>query len=89
MNTKIGEMIDKMRNLVEVIDQMMEKIPETESEIRIRFAAIRISVCFAAPESMPLHWSGCQKLLIDYFPDPTNLLDWQQEVVNIFTGKEQ
>ena len=85
-----------MRNLVTVIDQMLNVIP-TENAICNApstpsfIAALRSrrdSVEYSAPELMRLRWESVAETLSDYISqDETLWTDWQKEVVKIWMGK--
>jgi hypothetical protein len=55
-----------MRDLSEIIDQMLEIIPK-EHPIVSEFKAIRTSVLFSPPENQSLFWRLCAKALQRHF----------------------
>lgn len=75
-----------MRNLVEVIDNIIEEIPFTEGQLLDRLQDQKNSICYAAPEMIGFWWNQVADTLWDEIGEPT--LDWQIKVAKIFSGTE-
>lgn len=75
-----------MRNLVEVIDNIIEEIPFTEGQLIDRLQDHKSSVSFAAPELITFWWNEVADTLWQEIGEPT--LDWQVKVAKIFSGIE-
>ena len=74
-----------MRNLADVIDQMVEVIPANEETLIARLNATRQSVLFAAPELESFWWNMCAERLNDEIGQPTK--KWQKQIGLIFSGR--
>jgi hypothetical protein len=75
-----------MRNLSDVIDQILEVIPKRRNTSFIHaLKDIQSSVKFAAPEMHSFWWNQCYEILSEETPNPTG--GWKKEVENIFSGK--
>lgn len=74
----------KQRNLIDVIDKMIEAIPESQVYIIDCLNDLRGSVDFSSPESISFWWSEVSIFLSDNIDLST---DWGVAVQNIFTGK--
>ena len=81
-----------MRNIVTVIDQVLEVIPKNESTSRIRVGlnSIKDSVGYNPPESISNLWYKGSDLLWREFEglDPADLTGWERTVVDIWTDKK-
>lgn len=76
-----------MRNLLEVIDQMLEVIPETEEDLIISLKSNRRSAEFTSPETMSLRWDVTCETLKNELPVVDSIDDfneWQKKVYNIW-----
>lgn len=82
-----------MRELSEVIDQMLAVIPDHEDNLRAILESKRGSAIVSAPEQMHFWWRETAMELEDFFcvvvdgePQPPKLEDgsWQQKVYNIW-----
>jgi hypothetical protein len=77
-----------MRNLVTVIDQMLNVIPTENTSFIIALTSRRSSAEYSAPELMGLRWRSVSETLEDHIPqDATIWTDWQKEVVKIWMGE--
>lgn len=81
------------RNLGEVIDLILTKIPATEDRKRIRnmLADIQLSVTCTAPEAMYRRWEQVDKLLwehVAWIGNP-HAMPWEVEVWEIWSGVER
>jgi hypothetical protein len=74
-----------MRNIVEVIDQMILKIPSTEVNLIKGLNKIKNSANYTAPELMQGRWYQVSSALSQSFKPPEE--DWQFEVLSIFSTK--
>lgn len=73
-----------MRNLIEVIDEMLKVIPENEEVLRNDLEYHRDSQSYKAPEDM-IEWKLTHKTLSEaMFPVKE---DWQWEVWSIWSTK--
>ena len=74
-----------MRNLPEVIDQMLAVIPEGHAIVPV-LADIKSSAQFTAPETEVTWWHTVSDTLQEFLGDPTTD-EWKQEVAKIFAGE--
>lgn len=77
-----------MRNLVEVIDQMLEKIPESENSFLSSLEAIRTSTLFSAPETIRIRWKEVSINLAEFMEDKLQTEGWKREVQEIWMGEK-
>ena len=70
------------RNCGEVINQMLEKIPTTELDLRSDLDWNREDASWKAPEET-IQWQRTSETLMRHIPHPTK--DWQFEVLSIFS----
>ncbi len=77
-----------MRNLREVLDQILEIVPFFEAEsLWHGLNNIKSSTMTAAPEMMPFWWRETAELLADHFwEDERDLRPWQKQVLKIWTN---
>jgi hypothetical protein len=73
-----------MRNLYEVIEKMIEIIPEENNSLISQLKDIQASVSFAAPELRSFWWNECANTLNSNIVDITE--DWQIKLGSIFSG---
>ena len=76
-----------MRNIVDVVDQILLVIPKEEHSFRAELKSLRSSALYAAPESTKMWWSEFQRIINDYLPHPNKCEDWQLHVGSIFIDK--
>lgn len=76
-----------MRTLVEVVNQMLEVIPESETDIRDRLTARIRSIEYKAPELRYNLWFDVAADLEKHLGPPDT--GWKQKVQAIFAGKEE
>lgn len=74
-----------MRELADVIDLIVEQIPETENLLLLRLESMKSSVVCRAPEMTSFWWHELQDLLIQDIGDPVE--EWELKVEKIFTGE--
>ena len=72
-----------MRNISEVIDQMISKVPQDNSKIILLLEKIKEDVSFTAPEAMFIRWRQVSLILQGEMSNPTE--NWQYEVLSIFS----
>ncbi len=77
-----------MRNIVDVVDQMLLLLPYDESAFRAELHSLRQSALYAAPETTRMWWAEFQRIINDYLPHPDECSDWQLHIGNIFMGKQ-
>jgi len=74
------------RNLVNIIQQMIDEIPITEQDFINSLKDNQNSVSYAAPELMSMWWNEVVDTLWDFIPEtPTE--EWQFKVLSIFSTK--
>lgn len=73
-----------MRNLSDVVDQMLEVIPTENESLINRLKAAKQSSLFAAPEMQSVFWNECFTSLVSEIGEPVE--DWQKKVAAIFSG---
>jgi hypothetical protein len=80
-----------MRNIVTVIDRVLEIIPKNPLNSRLRGAlkAVAYNAGYCPPEHMGGLWSDGSKLLFTAFEglDPIDLTGWERTVVDIWTDR--
>jgi hypothetical protein len=74
-----------MRNLDEVIDQMILKISDTETGLIQELNRIKNSAAYTSPELMRGRWNEVSFALKEFILTPRK--DWQFEVLSIFSTK--
>jgi hypothetical protein len=72
------------RNLVDVIDQMIAVIPETEKQLRGRLESLKTTCVYSSPEQDSARWSHCAEILMGEIGEPVT--EWQKKVAEIFSG---
>lgn len=77
-----------MRNVYDVVDQMVPLIPREESALLGELHSLKQSALFAAPEATRMWWTEFHWIINEYIPPPgSQLTKWQTNVVNIFMDK--
>lgn len=84
-----------MRMIYNVIDQILEQIPEDipgtqgvthgYAELRLRLEQLRNATLYKAPEQMPEYFQQVSNLLEYYLGEPKT--DWQKKIQKIFAGR--
>ena len=78
-----------MRDLCEVIDQMLEVIPEEEMKLREALIDHKESIEISPPEMMLIQWNEVGDTLYHYvFSDFYPEIKWQAQIEKIWTGDE-
>jgi len=72
------------RNCCEIINQMVEKIPTEKTELLKDLEWNLEDASYKAPEET-LQWNRTMNTLMKHIPEPK--LDWEFEVLSIFTTK--
>jgi hypothetical protein len=77
-----------MRNLLEVIDRILEVVPDKRSwkSLRDQLKDVKASASLSSPELMGEWWSECAEVLNCSIPQART--DWQQKIVRICGGQE-
>ncbi len=77
------------RDLGEVVDQMLEHVPEEEKTLRSNLGEIRRRVGYTAPELMQGMWVATHSILVKGLcTDDMDKLDgWKLEVAKVFKGE--
>lgn len=73
-----------MRNFGQVINQMIEKIPDDKVDFINELKKNYEDASYKAPEDVS-PWNRTQLTLMKHIPQPEN--DWEFEVISIFTNK--
>lgn len=79
-----------MRDLCEVIERIIDVIPDSERYVIQRLKRIQYDCRYTAPELIPLKWQSVYGILCDYVFDPHTLGKdtWQEKVRKIFVGEK-
>lgn len=73
------------RYLPDVIDQMLIELPLTEEDLRAELGTVKDSACFAAPETMGIHWGRAAMELSAHIPQNYGSMnEWQTKVAKIW-----
>jgi len=79
-------MINMMRKLHKVIEEMLNEIPKDREALRDSLKDILSSLNYAPPELIEtLWWSETHGVLLDYIDIPEE--EWEYEVFSIFSTK--
>jgi len=77
-----------MRILVNVLDQMIKRIPEGEP-LAQKLESVKTASLYRAPELQRGDWEVVSSILSGEFGVPADELDgWKKEVVDIFVDKK-
>ena len=76
-----------MRDLVEVIEKIQSKVPDSEEKLRTELKDTHSSVMMASPEMMPFWWRETAGVLQGNIPLPKK--DWELKVVDIWFNQEK
>ena len=78
-----------MRDLCEVIDKMLEVIPEDQTILREKLFDHYEAVMITPPEMILFRWNEVGDTLFQYiFSDFYPEIEWQSKVEKIWTGDE-
>ena len=79
-----------MRDLCEVIDRIIEVIPDSETSTISKLKCVQNDCRYTAPELIPLKWQSVYGILCDYVFDPHTLGKdtWQEKIRKIFVGEK-
>ncbi len=75
-----------MRNLTEVIQQMLAEIPASEESLKAGLRDVRSSAETASPEMMPFWWREAAQTLEDNIPQDAQE-EWQNKLVGIWFNR--
>lgn len=73
-----------MRNICDVIDEMVLFIPENENSLVRQLEKLRYSASFSAPEMQSFWWNEVASVLENYIPDIDE--EWKIQIGIIFNG---
>lgn len=78
-----------MRNIGEVIDKMVEKVPDGEEELRQQLDRVKKAAGYTPPEMMTGPWNElaavCQRCMGQ---PPYEVGSWKENVLKVFNGLE-
>lgn len=78
------------RTLVQVVDRLLAAIPKEQLSLRVELAKQKESALYTAPEAQRDVWDRTASALQFYLGrDPKQLIGWQREVFEIFTGERR
>lgn len=76
-----------MRNLFEVINNILAVVPEDQQDLRSRLASVQHSVAYSPPELMADLWNDTHAVLFSGYPVCINdWTTWMWEASRIFSG---
>ena len=75
-----------MRDLYQVITEMLKTIPAENESLIVALQKMQISLSYAAPELKTFWWNECADLLNKEISDISE--SWQKELGDIFAGKK-
>lgn len=75
-----------MRNLVTVLNEIIEVIPKENDEMINHLKHLRESASYSAPEVMYMWWNLVHESLLDYISDIPKE-EWEWKVFSIFSTK--
>ena len=75
-----------MRNLMTVIDAMLEIIPSTEEQLILALNSQKTSLMFSAPELINFRWQEVASVLNCNIKVATE--EWHYAIGEIFSGKK-
>lgn len=73
-----------MRNICDVIDEMVLFIPENENSLVRQLEKLRYYAGFSAPEMQSFWWNEVSSVLENYIPDIDE--EWKIQIGIIFNG---
>lgn len=76
-----------MRNLYNVLGEILEQVPPEEQDLIASLKSIRSSAICAAPEWMFRHWREVGDSFSYYIGEPK--LEWHFKVAEIFKGNHE
>ncbi len=79
----------RSRKLSDVLDTVIQEIPEEFSGVLVDLRSLRQSVQYTAPELMRLRWIQLSEILNDGLPDPTSTdaPEWAKHVSSLVMGE--
>ena len=84
------------RNLIKVIDEMLEVIPEDRKKLRGALEYIKTKTYYKPPELWGMFWINLQleiekELDFKYYDlsEKSEFEDWQKKMLNIYLGEEK
>jgi hypothetical protein len=79
--------LTKRRELKDVIDRMLEHVPEEEWVLVDELRRIRTESEYVAPEAKADVWQRTHRVLATAIGEPTK--SWEIEVTEIFSGRKR
>jgi hypothetical protein len=84
---KYGGNMTQDRNLVDVIDQILPLIPDSEPDLKAALEGHKRSAAFSAPERMRFWWGEVGEELEEALGFPITE-EWKRQVFKIFTTRD-
>ena len=80
--------MNKPRYLPEIVDQLLEFIPEVEeyTSLKQQLKSLATSASYSPPEDQGRWWRHVAQVLYHSIGEPKE--DWQIKLANLFNGKE-
>jgi hypothetical protein len=75
-----------MRDLPQLIDKLLEIIPETEAVLRAELRCTHASASFSSPEMMSTWWNEAGMTLLQHLGTPPWEEEWKDMVSKIWRG---
>jgi hypothetical protein len=72
------------RHIANVIDAMMEYIPEDQTDLRAQMSNIRSSSVYTAPEMQQGWWRAFQGVLEEHIKKDWETIEWQRKVIHVY-----
>ena len=76
-----------MRDLVEVIDQLLVHIPTDQEDLIKDLEYQKDSALYTAPEAMRFRWGKVAEILYEHMGEPPFEGFWKQAVLDIWVDK--
>lgn len=77
-----------MRNLIDVIDQMLSVLPTNEESLRKDLFGRKDSCFYTAPEAMSYRWEEVANILVNRFGKTEPISGWQKKIVDIWMDRK-
>ncbi len=79
----------RSRKLSDVLDAVIQEIPEEFPDVLVDLRSLRQSVQYTAPELMRLRWIQLSEILNDALPDPTSTdaPEWVKRIASLVMGE--
>lgn len=73
-----------MRYLPDVIDEMLKKVPSSETDFISQLESRKTSAQFAAPEMMETWWLKTADVLVEVLGNEMPISGWKKDIANIW-----